>query len=198
MEKITRFADIPQFTRDGSYSADYPIDRLVTFIEDEQREDGLQLNPDFQRGHVWTEDQQIAYVEFLLRGGKTGRMIYLNCPSWRHPVQEGAYNDFVVVDGLQRITALSRFFHNEIKVFGSYFSEYTDKIRCIRDTIRVNINDLKTKKEVLQWYVDMNAGGTPHSAEEIQRVRAMIAEADDLESWECRKMQEIKATSSLG
>lgn len=25
----------------------------------------------------------------------------------------------------------------------------------------LNINDLKTRKEVLQWYIDMNFGGTP-------------------------------------
>ena len=38
----------------------------------------------------------------------------------------------------------------------------------------LNVNDLKSEKEVLQWYVDMNAGGTPHSSEEIDRVIKMI------------------------
>ena len=42
------------------------LDRLIN-------EEGLQLNPDFQRGHVWTEDQQVKFLEFILRGGKTGR-----------------------------------------------------------------------------------------------------------------------------
>ena len=54
-----------------------------------------------------------------------------------------------------------------------YFNEYTDKPRMMT-TIKINVNDLKTEKEVLQWYVDMNAGGTPHSNEEINRVRSMI------------------------
>ena len=40
----------------------------------------------------------------------------------------------------------------------------------------LNVNDLKTKKEVLQWYVQMNAGGTPHSAEEIERVKKLMEE----------------------
>jgi len=31
---------------------------------------GLNLDPDFQRAHVWTEDKQIAFVEFCLRGGQ--------------------------------------------------------------------------------------------------------------------------------
>ena len=51
-----------------------------------------------------------------------------------------------------------------------------DKMSLTRNCIKVNINNLKTKKEVLQWYVDMNAGGTPHTNDEIERVRKMISE----------------------
>lgn len=40
----------------------------------------------------------------------------------------------------------------------------------------LNVNNLKSEKEVLQWYVDMNAGGTPHASEEIERVKKMIEE----------------------
>lgn len=178
-QKCTRFRDIPRFISDGSYAVDYPFHSLVKWIREEVEEYGLQLNPDFQRGHVWTEEQQIAYMEFLLRGGKTGRDIYFNYPSWHLPVQQGAYNDYVCVDGLQRITAISRFIDNEIKVFGSFFREYTDSPRISKDTIRVHINDLKTKREVLQWYVEMNAGGTPHTDEEIQRVRRMIEKEEE-------------------
>lgn len=173
--KITKFADIQRFTKDGSYAVDYPFHSLIKWIEREQEEMGLQLNPDFQRGHVWSEAQQVAYVEFLLRGGKTGRTLYFNCPSWHHPVPEGGYNEYVCVDGLQRITAITRFVHNKIPAFGSLYCEYQDSPRIAEDTLRVNINDLKTRDEVLQWYIDINAGGTPHTKEEIERVRAMLS-----------------------
>lgn len=171
--KITRFSDIPQFTSSGSYAVDYPLVSLCKWIADEQAEMGLQLNPDFQRGHIWTEEQQIRYVEFLLKGGKTGRDLYFNCPSWHHQVQDGAYNDYVCVDGLQRITAIQRFIGNEIPVFGSFYNEYEDSIRLFHDTLRVHINDLKSKKAVLKWYIEMNSGGTPHSSTEIDRVQKM-------------------------
>lgn len=86
--------------------------------------------------------------------------------------------DYVCVDGLQRITAAQKFIHNEIKVFGSYFDEYEDKMRLVNNTLILNVNDLKSEKEVLQWYIDMNAGGTPHTTEEIDRVKKLI---NDLE-----------------
>ena len=180
MEKITKFRDIPQFTSDGCYQVNYPIVSLVKYIEEEVETMGLQLNPEFQRGHVWTEEQQIAWIEYHLRGGKSGNTIYLNHPFWRsiREPRESEYKDYVCVDGLQRITAAQRFVHNEIKVFGSYFKEFEDSVRTLQQTMILNVNDLKTEKEVLQWYIDMNAGGTPHTSDEIERVKRMILELE--------------------
>lgn len=179
--KIIKFKDIPQFTSDGSYQVDYPLVSLVKFIEEEVEIMGLQLNPEFQRGHVWNTEQQISWIEYHLKGGKSGNIIYLNNPFWktaRNP-KETDYKDYVCVDGLQRITAIQRFVHNEIKVFGSYFSEFEDRIRVLPQTMKVNVNDLKSEKEVLKWYIDMNAGGTPHTKEEIERVKKMINRLED-------------------
>ena len=178
MKKIVRFADISKFTRDGNYQVDMDIRRVPEWIENEQKEMGLQLNPNFQRGHVWTEEQQIAWLEFFLRGGKSGNVVYFNCPSWHHKVKDGEYDEYVCVDGLQRITSIQRFINNEIKVFGSYFREFEDPRGANEFTLKVNVNDLKTEKEVLQWYVDMNVGGTPHTDEEIEKVKKMIQELD--------------------
>lgn len=64
-------------------------------------------------------------------------------------------------------------------MFGSYFKEYEDPRILIRHTIKININDLQTEKEVLQWYIDMNNCGTQHSEEEIERVKRIIEEMKD-------------------
>ena len=174
MTKITKFADIHQFTRDGNYQVNMDIRRIPEWIQVEQKEMNLQLNQTFQRGHVWTEEQQIAWLEFFLRCGKSGNIVYFNCPSWHYEVKSGEYNDYVCVDGLQRLTAICKFINNEIKVFGSYFKEYEDPRGVNQHTLIVNVNDLKTEKEVLQWYIDMNAGGTPHTKDEIERVKRML------------------------
>ena len=64
-----KFKDIPQLTRAGTSQVNMPLwyipDTIRNWEENEYYK--LQLNPKFQRGHVWTEEQQIAYVEFLLR-----------------------------------------------------------------------------------------------------------------------------------
>lgn len=173
--KYTKFDDIPHFTRDGSWECDFPMKRVWHNIEEFQRTQGLDIDPDFQRAHVWTESQQVAWIEFFLRGGKTSRVIYLNKPSWHNSAKTG-YDDFVLVDGKQRLEAIRRFIYNEIRAFGSYYREFTDSLR-ITQTIKFNINDLQTRREVLQWYLDFNSGGVVHSAEEINRVRDLLAAA---------------------
>ena len=173
-----KYKDIPQFTRDGNWASDMDPRYLMQWIESEQAEAGLQLEPDFQRGHVWTEAQQIAYLEYLLRGGKSGRDLYFNCSFGANGLPKGeGYEEYVCVDGLQRIIAWKRYLNNEIPVFGHFCREFTDRFP-IRLSMRVYINDLKTRREVLQWYIDMNAGGTPHSEAEISRVRALLEQEE--------------------
>lgn len=164
-----KLSQIPQFTSQGSYTVDHSLRYLDEYITELVTKEGLQLNPDFQRGHVWTESQQISYIEYLLRGGRAARTIYLNHPGWMSTFE----GEFVCVDGLQRLTACLRFLRNEIKVFGYYLNEYEDRLPTTL-IITININNLQTRKEVLQWYLDMNTGGTVHTDEEITKVKKMI------------------------
>ena len=169
-----KFKDIPQFTRGGSWECDFTLVSVIRQIEEWDKEFGVKMNPDFQRGNVWTEHQQIAYIEFLLKGGRTARVLYFNNPNWNR--YEDKKDNMVCVDGLQRYTAIKKFINNEIKAFGYYFNEYEDSARMMQNTIKINVNDLQTRKEVLQWYIDFNSGGTVHTTEEIDKVKKLLEE----------------------
>ena len=70
-----KFRDIPQFTKHPANGVFVSLNYLETKVNDDIRDYGLQLNPDFQRGHIWTEAQQIAFIEYVLRGGQSGRCL---------------------------------------------------------------------------------------------------------------------------
>ena len=172
--KITKFADIKLLTRVGNWECDFGLEEVLRFIDDRSNDDlyKMDLDPDFQRGHVWDASKQIKWLEFIMRGGQTSRVIYFNHPGWQNDYK----GTMVLVDGKQRIESLRRFFNNEIKVFGSYYKEFTDTTRMIHNTMKINVNNLKTRAEVLQWYIDFNAGGVYHTVEEIGRVQALLDE----------------------
>lgn len=164
-----KFKDLEKFTKNPDYTVDYPLYMIPEKIADWQKELNLQLEPDFQRAHVWNKDKQIAFIEFLLKGGNSGKDIYFNHPQW-----QGNYKgEFVLVDGLQRITACLDFMNNKIPVFGNYYySNFEDKPYHIN--LKLHVNDLKTRKEVLNWYLEMNSGGVVHTEDELNKVRKML------------------------
>ena len=171
MSTTMKFADIPAFTQDGHYRVDVPLAHLEDHVARMEEDLDLELNPDFQRGHVWDEPRQIAYVEYVLRGGLGSSEFRLNHPGW----MKSWKGSFVLVDGLQRITALRRFLAGEIPAFGGYIGEYEDPEQLNMFTVAFRVNDLRTRADVLRWYLEINTGGVVHTAEEIERVEEMLA-----------------------
>jgi hypothetical protein len=106
-----------------------------------------------------------------------GQEIYLNKPG----LSRGSSTEAVLVDGKQRIAAVLAFTDGEIPVFGKY--RYADiegfpRIDPAYAGFIFAINELKTRAEVLRWYLEMNTGGTVHTADELNRVRALLSEEE--------------------
>ena len=127
-------------------------------------ERGLQMEPDFQRTHVWNDDQRTRFVEHVLRGGGKEKPIITNQND----------EEFVLVDGLQRITAIRMFLDNKICAFGHFYNEYLPNSISQTIGVKFGILHLKTRAEILQWYIDINDGGVIHTANEINKVREML------------------------
>lgn len=174
---MPKFSEIPSFTRTAGYRVNVEwqsIEYILAHYQD--KSDGLavlNLDPDFQRGHVWTEAQQIAFVEYGLKGGTSGKEIYFNCVGWMSSFK----GPFELVDGKQRINAVLRFIRNEIPAFDYYFKEYEGRMPPGSE-FYFSINNLKTRSAVLKWYLEMNSGGTPHTMEELEKVRIMIVQKE--------------------
>lgn len=182
MEKIKKFSDIPQFTAVGDYEVFIPLIDLEDNLKRYDDGYGLELNPDFQRGHVWTKEQQIAWLEFFFRGGRTSRVIYFNCAEfscgYAKNREQCDIEGMICVDGLQRLTALRAFLNNEVPIFGTYYKDFEDEMRWSEHGVYFNVNSLQTRRELLTWYIEMNSGGTPHTTEEIERVKQMIEQLE--------------------
>ena len=171
-----RFSDIQKFP-ECKYHEDVALYRIPRVLASYDQDYGLDMNPDFQRGHVWTLQQKIDYVEFILRGGKSAREFYFNCGSW-----DGAEGTDIpkmtCVDGLQRLTALVEFINDKFPAFGYKFSEYEDNKRMCDYTFRFEVNNLKRKSDVIKWYIGMNTGGSKHTEKDIQIALDVLSECE--------------------
>jgi hypothetical protein len=179
-----KFRDLPKIIYGGNYAVDVPWSHLERWVEDLGKDGPLELDPDFQRGHVWDDPKRAKYVEYCLRGGQSSRSLWWNAKGWpmsgKNPVQ--------IVDGKQRLEAVRKFLRNELTVFmhvrrqteprartGWRYSDFTDTLG-LNTTLRMHVNNLATREEVLAWYLDLNDGGVVHTDEELLRVKQLLEE----------------------
>lgn len=153
-----------------------------TLIDWEDRYKLVELNPDFQRGHVWSEDQQTKFIESMLRNtvGESALTIHFNNPYYKghKPKNTDLPKGFQCIDGLQRLTAILNYLDGKIYPFGydvNFFnSQYEYSSSYLH--IYIAIYSYEKKKDLLEHYLAINNGGTVHSVEELNKIRSMINE----------------------
>jgi hypothetical protein len=135
----------------------------------------IDIDPPYQRPHVWTTPQKRAYVEYVLRGGDAARRImFASRPRNAHEGQRR------LLDGKQRISSVIEFCRDELPVFADESSPEGYRASQIKGwtgmsyTLEIQIVTLPTMADEIRLYLMINSGGTPHSSEELERVRAML------------------------
>lgn len=165
--------------------AGYTVDVMWRYLEEHirsqqdrarTREMGiLNLEPDFQRAHVWTDAQRVAYVEYVLLGGEASPTLIFNCVGWGRDYR----GPYVIVDGKQRLESVRRFMRDEFRIFagrqGRPEGWLASEIQIPSLVgFKWQVHNLATQEDVLKLYLALNRGGTPHSDSEIARVEDML------------------------
>lgn len=172
----------------ANYEVDVHLSQLERHFADLQRDATVfNLEPDFQRGHVWTEAQGVAFVENYLRGSADFRVSFnalgFGAPS-RSVGGDIAPGTIECIDGLQRLTAVRRYIVGDMQAFGGRtvrdFEDTTFSTR--RLTMKFRVFTFERRADLYRYYLSLNAGGTPHSKAEIARVRGLLAVAETVES----------------
>ncbi|MDW9481122.1 DUF262 domain-containing protein [Sinorhizobium meliloti] len=131
--------------------------------------------PPFQRGHVWTDEQAVAFVNSARRGLNLGTYTFnttLGLKDARRTDEQGReyyFADLWLLDGMQRLTALQRFFDDEFPVAGSFWSEVEESSkRFFLSNVHFPAYETNLVDEAVmrEMYDAMNFGGTAHREEE--------------------------------
>lgn len=114
--------------------------------------------PEWQRGIVWSESQNIKLIESLWLGVSIGTYTFNR--KW------GSKYDNLLIDGQQRLNAIESYLSDDFKVFGYNYSEITkyDK-RRFRHSCHFHsyITESDDEQYLRNYYNMMNFGGTAHT-----------------------------------
>ena len=116
--------------------------------------------PYFQRPLVWTQEQKIKLIESLWCG----------IPIGTYTINENSKNkelDNILIDGQQRINAISEYINDKFPVYGKLYSEVKDfHGRFNVGSFPQYVTDSDNIEYLKNYYNLMNFGGTAHKESE--------------------------------
>lgn len=144
---------------------------------------GIDLNPEYQRGDVWTEEQKVKLIDSIYRDINIGSIVLVE-KKWFNNNHEVTSEMYEILDGKQRLTAIIDYFSSKFKYRGKYFYELSDCNRSefgnqqiLVGTLRLNKKDDEyNRKKVIEQFIRLNEGGTSMDKAIIEKAKEMINE----------------------
>lgn len=122
----------------------------------------------YQRGEVWSEGKKKLLIDSILRGIDIPKLYF-------YKTESGTYE---IVDGNQRMSAITGFFADEFSVDGQVFSKLSlDKQRKVEDhpfTV-IEITDA-TEEELSELFLRLQLGTPTNSGEKLNAINSNMKE----------------------
>jgi hypothetical protein len=164
-----RLRRVQRLTPDCTYRVDIAIAAIPRFIE----QYGIDMDPDYQRGYVWTLRQKQKFVGAVLQNNQSIPIFWFNTLSLRHAE---------VVDGKQRLSAILDWLNGKYAAICPcgeqfMFADHDDiggRNLDMMTTLKMHFVQLP-RVDVLRFYLALNSGGTVHKAKDLDRVRSLLS-----------------------
>jgi hypothetical protein len=130
---------------------------------------GVDFDPPFQRGLVWTQAQKEALIKTIFDMGSIGTFAFNRLPYCEGKLYE-------VIDGKQRLNALCEFYEDRWPYNGVYYSELSGNDTSVFKMTSVLEVTLKeaTEEAKLRLFLRINRAGTPVDVEHIRKVEERL------------------------
>lgn len=162
-------------TPDCTYKINFGLASIPNFLEQYE----IDMDPDYQRGYVWTSEQKQLFVGAAIQNHNAIPPFWFNWYGEKH------VSHSEVVDGKQRLNAVLGWLDNQFDAicpcgerFWWHDVDEIGKRGLSMNTIFYMQFTQLDRLGVLKHYLSLNAGGTIHSPKDLDKVRDMIKELE--------------------
>ena len=130
--------------------------------------------PEWQRGEVWDLSKKQQLIDSILRGWKLPKLYFVKT----------AANEYEVVDGQQRLTAIYEFFSNELPLDakttaefgGPFYKDLPPKASDAFDDFEIEFDEIEaaTEEELRQFFQRLQEGLPLTSSEKLNAVNSRL------------------------
>lgn len=135
---------------------------------------GIDMDPEYQRGNVWSEDEKQALLDSIFMHAEIGRFV-MRSKEKDSDVNLDEYL-YEIVDGKQRLTTIMDFYLNRLAYKGVYYNELSPKDRyCFRNTY-LSLADMEdaTKEDALRVFLMVNQSGHPMDPTVLNNAKKLL------------------------
>ena len=139
---------------------------------------GVDMNPDYQRDYVWSQEDKEYLIDSVFKGIDIGKFVFVKRTNeqWRKD-----HFSYEILDGKQRMNTLMDFFEDRLTYQGYTFSQLSAKDR---NAFRNHLTSLAIvnptqKSEVLKYFLALNRGGRVMDTKQIEKVEDMLAKLEE-------------------
>jgi len=133
-------------------------------------ESGLDLNPDYQRGNVWSSDDKLLLIESIFKNIDIGKFTII-----KRPFKENEQS-YEILDGKQRIITLIEFFEDRFEYKGLKFSELNWRDQRHFENYNLSYSEASpmSHEQKYRYFLNLNITGKPIDPDHIHHVQKLL------------------------
>jgi len=134
------------------------------------RDVGLDLNPDYQRGNVWSDEQKVSLIESIFKNIDIGKFTII-----KRKYRKDFDFLYEVLDGKQRIIAVTEFFEGRFTYKGKRYQDLHPHDQYHFKSYAISYAEIEPLKDEqkYRYFLKLNTTGVPHDEEHLDKVREM-------------------------
>jgi len=141
------------------------IEGLLFMLEEKNK---IDLNPPYQREHVWDLDDKVSLIKSIFDGNDIGMLAIVT-----NDTMDEYY--YTVLDGKQRITAIIEYVMDLYAVDGVYYSNLNRNDRRLFRNTRMNIGYVDstemTEEKIIKYFLKLNSSGRVMDKSHIEKIK---------------------------
>jgi hypothetical protein len=151
---------------------------LSSLINTYLRSHGIDLEPEYQRGNVWTLAQKVNLIDSIFNNIDIGKFAVIK-RQWGSWESEGSKPYlYEMLDGKQRLTAIVEYYTGQFLYKGKSYDDLSpfDKHHFKYYSISEAETEPLTKAQKYRYFLKLNTTGTPVDPEHMEKVAMMLDE----------------------
>jgi len=131
---------------------------------------GMDYEPEYQRGHVWTMKQRVALIDSIFNNIDIGKFAIINRG---YDCIDEPYRE--MLDGKQRLTTLVMFYEDRFEYCGKVYSRMHGQDQGHFEHYQALTAETEgaemTREQKLRYFLKLNTAGAPQDQEHIDKIK---------------------------